>query len=267
MKRPPASRLQHPAAWFQNGFHRFLRPYLKRHFHAIAIDRDRREDRRISADSPLVVYANHPSWWDPLVAHFLNRVLFPPRQFFAPIDAAALQQYSVFEKLGFFGVSLSAKSGAAEFLSKSGQVLDQPDTALWVTPEGRFADVRDHEANLQPGLAHLCSRSSSLVALPLALEYVFWDERLPVCLVSLGTPMSAAEHAGDDKADWVRRLEKGLREAQHRLSSLAIERSSDAFDNLLDGKRGAGGAYDSFRRVKSLLTGRSFKASHGEQFE
>ena len=28
----------HVPGWFQGGFHRFLRPYLKRHFHAIGVE-------------------------------------------------------------------------------------------------------------------------------------------------------------------------------------------------------------------------------------
>ena len=67
-------------SWFQNGFHRFLRPYLKRHFHAIAIVRQSRFESAVATGLPLIVYANHPSWWDPLIAHFLNRTLFPSRQ-------------------------------------------------------------------------------------------------------------------------------------------------------------------------------------------
>ena len=90
----------HVAGWFQNGFHRFLRRYLKRHFHTIAIDRDSRSSLIVDDDQPLIVYGNHPSWWDPLIAHFLNRSLFPNRQFYAPIDADALEQYKVFANLG-----------------------------------------------------------------------------------------------------------------------------------------------------------------------
>lgn len=242
-------------------------PFLKRHFHAVAIENSQRPESEIPEDASLVVYANHPSWWDPLIAHFLNRSLFPDRQFYAPIDAEALQQYRVFEKLGFFGVQLDTRSGAAEFLSKSQSILAGNDTALWITPEGRFADIRDHEAELQPGLAHLCSKSEKLVAVPLALEYVFWEERLPVCLVAIGTPQVAAGAPERSKADWNCHLTRALRDAQKRLAERSIARDSTRFENLLRGKRGTGGMYDSLRRLKSLASGRSFKAAHGEHFE
>ena len=255
-------------AWFQNGFHKtFLRPFLKRHFHAVAVERASQSDLCIEDGEPLVIYANHPSWWDPLIAHFLNRSLFPNRQFYAPIDAAALKQYRVFAKLGFYGVEMQTNSGAAAFLKQSVGILQSDSTALWMTPEGRFADVRDHSAELMPGLAHLCSRMTSGVALPVAIEYVFWEERLPVCLVRLGVPTQIADHSELTKSQWSELLDLRLRESQARLEELAIARCSEPFDNLMKGKTRAGGFYDSFRRAKAFVTRKPFQSQHGRQFQ
>jgi 1-acyl-sn-glycerol-3-phosphate acyltransferase len=254
-------------AWFQSGFHAFLRPFLKRHFHVIAIDR---QSRCVSLEpsEPLIVYANHASWWDPLIAHFLNRTLFPERQFYAPIDDDALQQYRVFAKLGFYGVKMDSARGAAAFLKQSKEILQSDQgTAIWLTPEGGFRDVRDHSADLKPGLAHICTRLQTGCVIPLALEYVFWEERLPVCLAKMGTPLSCTDHIDISKAEWNELLTSRLRETQKSLAELAIARSSDPFDNLIRGRSGAGFVYDSFRRIKSWTTGNRFRSQHGEQFE
>ena len=126
--------------------------------------------------------------------------------------------------------------------------------------------MRYDGAELMPGLSHLCWRSAHAIALPLALEYVFWDERLPVCLVSLGKPLRGIDHPEWSKPDWARHLAGGLRDAQSRLSDLSIRRSSEPFENLLSGGGGGGLIYDSCRRIKALLTGKSFQANHGDQF-
>jgi 1-acyl-sn-glycerol-3-phosphate acyltransferase len=253
--------------WLQSGFHGFLTPFFKRHFHAIAIDRQTRCDQADLGDAAVIVYANHPSWWDPLIAHFLNRRLFPSRQFYAPIDALALQQYRVFSKLGFYGVQLQSTRGAAAFLKQSTAILSRGDTVIWMTPEGRFCDVRDHSAELMPGLAHLCRRMEDGFVIPLALEYVFWEERLPVCLAKTGSPIRVSERPGWDKPQWSTLLAERLRQTQTSLSRLAVERDSQPFDNLLRGGAGAGMVYDSFRRIKALLTGQRFRSQHGEHFE
>ena len=218
------------------------------------------------SDGPLIVYVNHPSWWDPLVAHYLNRVLFPDRQFYAPIDGDALQQYRVFAKLGFYGVQSNTRRGAGDFLTISRNILAARNTALWLTPEGRFADARDHSAEMMPGLSHLCSALQQCAILPIAIEYVFWDERLPVCLVRQGQPIYADACTVQTKTQWNDLLQQRLRETQTELSQQAIARSSKPFDDLLLGKQGAGGVYDLLRRGKSWLTGKQFQAAHGDQF-
>ena len=266
-KDRPELLVPRSAAWFLGGFHRFLRPYLKRHFSAIAVERGSIGAAIVSAEMPVIVYANHPSWWDPLIAHFLHRSLFAQRHFFAPIDAQALDEYRVFAKLGFYGVQMSSASGAGSFLKKSMSILSHSDSVIWMTPEGRFADPRDHDATLMPGLAHLCSRCKNVVVIPLAIEYVFWDERLPVCLTSFGDAIQVDANAERSKTDWANHLEEQLRSTQRRLSQHAIKRSSEPFRNLLRGTKGGGWLYDTCRRVKAFATGREFKANHGDQFQ
>jgi 1-acyl-sn-glycerol-3-phosphate acyltransferase len=252
--------------WLQNGFHRFLNRYLRKQFHAIGLASASRVETTIDKTQPLIVYVNHPSWWDPLTAHFLNHVLFPDRQFYAPIDAKALEQYSVFSKLGFYGVASDTSRGAADFLQVSRGILATPGTSIWLTPEGRFADVRDRDSSLMPGLSHLCQSMSHGTVLPLAMEYVFWDEKLPVCLTLQGQMIRVADFANHSKSQWSEMLTDRLRSAQDELGQLAIARQSDPFDDLLVGHRGAGGAYDLMRRMKSRLSGRTFHAAHGDQF-
>jgi 1-acyl-sn-glycerol-3-phosphate acyltransferase len=255
------------AGWFQDGFHRFLKPYLRRHFHAVAAHADSRPAIAAIGTRPLIVYGNHPSWWDPLVAHFLCRNLFAPRQFFAPIDAAALQQYQVFRKLGFFGIDLATKSGAAAFLKTSLEILSTPKTSLWLTPEGRFADCRDWSAPLMPGLSHLCTRMpEDGVVVALALEYVFWNERLPLVLLRFSPPLARETYREYDKGQWNQLLTQHLRDTQAALAADVQARSAEPFETLLSGTRGAGGTYDTMRRLKSVALRRKFRAEHGEQF-
>ena len=56
------------------GFTRYVRRYLRRHFHAVRLVRAGRPEA--PAEGPLVIVLNHPSWWDPLVGAVLAG-LFP----------------------------------------------------------------------------------------------------------------------------------------------------------------------------------------------
>ena len=248
------------AAWVQDGFHRFLGPYLRRHFDSIAVSGEGQLDAEVVRGGPLLIAANHPSWWDPLVAHFLNRHLLPDRQFRAPIDAAALQQYRVFERLGFFGVEADSRRGAAAFLRTGSRVLASSDDALWVTPEGRFADPRDRGADLNPGVAHLCAKTTGGHFVALAMEYVFWNERLPNVLVRFGQPRSLNE--SNDKAAWSRTVDEDLRTTQAELAEDVVTRDADRFVPVFQSGGGAGFVYDTARRLRSLFGGGGFQARH-----
>lgn len=258
---PPVSN------WLQNGFHTFLRPYLKRHFHCVGLHRGGGDPRSVGPGQPLIVYSNHPSWWDPLIGHYLNATLFPGRQFHAPIDAEALRQYQVFGKLGFYGIDLGSTSGAAAFLKTSRAILDTGTTALWITPEGRFCDVRDHSSPLMPGLAHLCGKLQTGYVFPLALEYAFWEERLPLCLLRFGEPFQPAEQPGWDKPRWAEELMDRLRMTQRTLADLVIARDPSLVEPLLIGRVGSGAIYDTMRRFKSWLTRSTFRPGHGKHFQ
>lgn len=261
------TELQPPAVsqWLQRGFRRFVRSMLKKNFHAIAVERDSLRNLEIPPDASLIVYVNHPSWWDPLIAHFLCENRFPERQFYAPIDATALQQYKVFAKLGFFGVDAKTTSGRAAFLQTSSQILHSSGTSLWMTPEGRFTDVRDQSNNYSPGLAHLCTHQSSGYVLPLAMELPFWEERLPECLLQFGTPLDLSESLS--KAEWQDVLQDRMRTLQQSLAARAIARDASSFQPLLQGGKGAGKVYDGFRRLRSWIQGTPLPIQHGDKFQ
>ena len=254
-------------AWFQGGFHAFLGTYLCRNFHSISISNEGWQPLVLTNDGPLIVYANHPSWWDPLIAHFVNHTLFQPRQFYAPIDATALEKYRVFSKLGFYGVNLASHSGATAFLKQSCSILQHPATSLWITPEGRFCDCRDHGAAIMPGLPHLCSKLTRGTVVPMAMEVVFWEERLPECLIRFGSPLEPNAKSLAVKSQWLATLTDSLRQAQQQLAVDSIARDATKFTPILHGRAGAGGTYDIMRRLKSLLRGQRFRPEHGEKLQ
>lgn len=214
-------------------------------------------------DRPLIVYLNHPSWWDPLVCLEIALRLYPDRRHYGPIEAVALARYGFFGRLGFFGVEPGTARGARRFLDVSLDVLRRPAAALWVTPGGRSCDPRERPVVLQPGLGHLARRLKCGVVAPLALEYPFWDERFPEALARFGEPVDV-EDVGMRAADWNTLLTERLAEAQDLLAEDAKSRDLARFDTLLSGDAGVGGVYDLWRRVRARFRGERFRREHGE---
>ena len=270
--------------WLQNGFHRFLGSYLRKHFDAVGVDSQSLTSlemipggstNRLSggdiipsqSKTSLIIYANHPSWWDPLLAQFLNHKLFPDRQFYAPIDASALDQYRVLKKLGFYGVELGKIGGVKKFLRLSTSIAECRTNVIWITPEGKFTDPRDQTNEWMPGLGHLCQRLDSGYAVPIAMEYVFWNEPRPLCVSSIGAPQSIESLKALSKEQCNTRLKDELRSTQKRLQDLVIPRQSTPFHFLLAGKTGPFGLYRHARKLSAFLRGQRFQERHGESIK
>ena len=241
------------------GFGWYVHRYLRRHFNAVRVAKQTKPD--LPKGEVVICYMNHPGWWDPLVGYFLNSEFLDGRTAYAPIDIQALEQYPVFRKLGFYGVDLNSFEGAKQFLAITREVIKKSQVAIWITPTGRFVDVRAR-SEFQPGLGHLAASAGGVMLLPVAVEYTFWEERTPEALVEFG-PVIRTTRSEQSKNDWQSELESQLASAQARLAKKAIARDASQFDVALGGQAGVGGWYDFARRTRSRLNGTDFDPRHG----
>jgi hypothetical protein len=147
-----AGPIHPPAARRRALFWLYARWYTRRHFHALRVANVDRIPRQASS---LILFANHASWWDPLVALLLAEALLPEREHYVPMDVTALDHYAIVRPLGFFPVANGTRRGAAQLLHMGQQVLTRPGSALWITPESRFQDVRSQPIVFRSGLGSL----------------------------------------------------------------------------------------------------------------
>ena len=236
----------------------YLRWYVGRNFHGVRLSRSGLPQP--SAGRPLIVYSNHPSWWDPAIYILLCHMLFRDRAGYGPMDQAALGRYGVLERMGVFAVAQDGRRGAAQFLRTSLAVLNRPGAMLLMTAEGAFADNRVRPVVLRPGLAHLARAAPGAVILPLALDYPFWNESRPEVLLRFGEPLVGGRDSS--VMDWTRRLEQALTDAMDALAAESVTRNPALFTPLLSGAAGIGGIYDRWRWLRAMAGGRRFDASH-----
>jgi 1-acyl-sn-glycerol-3-phosphate acyltransferase len=254
----PARELPHISTATLRFFTVIVRSYFRRHFRAVMLQQG---ERLRSQQGPLIVYANHSSWWDPMVSILLAQTLLPGRRHYAPMDASALLKYPILRRLGIFPIEMTTARGAAQFLRTSQAILASGGV-VWITPQGRFADAREPLV-FKPGLGALAARVPGVTLLPLAIEYPFWDERLPETLLRFGEPVHIGEGTMTEAATM--QLEAALAQTMQALQTHVLARDPRAFRVLLTGGRGTGGLYALGRRIRGAFTRTPIELDHTQR--
>ncbi len=241
-------------------FDTYLHFFVKRRFHGLRLANAEQWPQQ----RPLVVCLNHPSWWDPLIAILLSRFLERESDHYAPMDETAFTRYGVLRKAGLFPVEQGTPRGGVQFLRTAEHVLADPNAVLWLTPQGGFTDIRTRPLVLRSGLDALLRRMDEVTVVPLALEYTFWDERLPEALAMLGTPLQflRGKPASASQQSAGQEVASALARTQDDLAVLSAKRDPALFLSLLTGSSGISGIYGAWQRMRALGRGERFHPDH-----
>jgi 1-acyl-sn-glycerol-3-phosphate acyltransferase len=241
-------------------FSTYSHHFVRRHFHSVRILQDSLPPADIPG--PLVIYLNHASWWDPLICLLLARRFFRERTSYAPIDAEMLGRYGFFKHLGFYGIDARPGIGARSFVAISSALLAYDRNAIWLTPQGRFADVRERPLGARPGIGFLAASLPQVYFLPVALEYVFWTEPQPEALLCFGEAVSPQSLMARAPAAWADYLSKLLEQVQEKLADRSRQRQPKDWMTLEKGMEGINPAYDAWRWLRAKLHRRQFVRGH-----
>jgi 1-acyl-sn-glycerol-3-phosphate acyltransferase len=239
-------------------FRRIMRREVARSFRALRLAEPGAPN--LPDGRAVIVFSNHPSWWDPAVFILLAEQAFPGRLPFGPMEAGQLERYRIMRRVGVFGVDTATRGGATRFLDVSTRLLSDPHRMLWVTAQGRFADPRQRPLELRGGVARLLARIPGAVGVPLALEYPFWSEKRPEALAAFGRPVELS--ADQPRGAGAEAVEQALEATMDRLATLSAARDPAAFRTVVDGARGIGGVYGAWWRVKAAVQGVPYRPDH-----
>jgi 1-acyl-sn-glycerol-3-phosphate acyltransferase len=139
--------------------HWFLYPFfvwygwirMKIHFKKIHISGN------ISENSlPMLVVANHFSWWDGFFIASLNRKKFH-KKFHVMMLEEQLKKNWFFQHTGAFSVKKNSKS-IVESLNYAAELLQNPENLVTYFPQGQFESVNQGKLNFEKGLERLLKK-------------------------------------------------------------------------------------------------------------
>jgi len=179
--------------WFNAWFARHARARIRRTFGRVVVS-GLDDMRSAVAGAPILLVANHTTWWDALVALYVSELLVACDGY-AMMDAANLRRLPFFRRVGAFGVDLNEPSDGARAIRRAAKLLDRPGRCVWVFPQGR--ERSPFEAlDLRPGAAQIARVARKALVIPVGLRYVFAGAERPELWIALGAPLDSERDVG-----------------------------------------------------------------------
>lgn len=148
-------------------------------------------------EAPVLVLANHSSWWDPLVALWLGEMQLEGAQTYGMMNADNLRRLRFFRWMGCFGVDRSSRRDGARASRYAIDLLRRRGNLVWVFPQGE--EQPPHvPLQFELGAAGIAKRAPAARVVPVALSFVFEGDERPHVYVSVGEPLSAQAAANRD---------------------------------------------------------------------
>ncbi len=202
-------------------------------------------DLRAEAGGPLLLYGNHPAWWDPLFAFVITR------QFglngYLMGEEKQIRAYGFFRLIGGFSINRTDSRDVARSIRYAAELLEKESATVWIFPQGGIVAQEIRPVEFLPGVAHVLRRVPECRIMPFAWRYDFLNQARPEVFMSFGTPETVR---GDevDVAALTARLQIKLTEECDDLRERVLARQFDDFEVLLRGKRSVNVVWDEWKR-------------------
>lgn len=173
-------------------FEAFFRPWMRRRLNAVRITG---LPRALPGDVPLVLAANHVSWWDTFTLREVHRALRPGAPLYTLASEAELAHLPYFRLTGAFGIDAARPASvraAVRFVRD--RARERRDSTLIFFPQGRIWPSHRRPLGLRRGIEAFVRPIAPCIVLPVAIHHEPGASAAPTVYVSAGLP----EHVATD---------------------------------------------------------------------
>jgi hypothetical protein len=171
-------------------FELFFRPWRRRRIHATRIAGLPRELPRL----PLVLVANHVSWWDGFTLREVHRLLRPAAPVWTLMTERELLRSPFLRSIGGFGIDPehpASVRGALRFLRA--RAAERPDATVLLFPQGRIWPAHRRPLGFRRGVEGFARAVSPCVVLPIAIHHEPLTAAAPTVFVSAGATVRGGD--------------------------------------------------------------------------
>lgn len=172
-------------AWFEKIFAVYNRNLLKRRFHSLQVSGLDFLSTK-NAKIPFIIYANHSSWWDGLVAFEIFRQA--KLDAFCLMEEKHLKKLFLFQRLGAFSIVRENPHEAIKSVNYAADLLKKNGGTLLIFPQGEIVSNDARPIKFYTGLARIIAQIGKVYAVPIVLRYEFLGEFKPQIFVRIASP-------------------------------------------------------------------------------
>ena len=169
---------------FERFFAVYNRNLIKRRFAALKVSNlDVLLNK--NREFPLVIYANHSSWWDGLTAFQISHKA--ELDSYVMMEEKHLKRFFLFRRLGAFSVVRQNPREALKTIEYGADLLrEKPERTLWIFPQGEILPNDRRPIIFFNGFSRIVAKTEGCSVLPIALRYEFLGEYKPEIFVKIG---------------------------------------------------------------------------------
>lgn len=216
--------------WFEKVFARYNRNLFKRRFHSFRVaglDFLQKRDLKI----PLLIYANHSSWWDGLTVFAITRRC--RENLFVMMEEKQLKNLPLFRRLGAFSVVRENAREAVRSMNYAAKLLQEGKRAvLLIFPQGTILPNDARPLKFYTGAARIIAKAGRVSAVPLAMRYEFLGDFKPEVFVRIGEPETFEPGTNFDVRQATKHFEKRLTETLEVLKSDILQSKFAAYEKF-----------------------------------
>lgn len=148
----------------------------------------------LPGDVPLLLVANHVSWWDGFLLRAVQRELRPAGTLYTVALERELVKHPVLRMIGAIGIEPSSPASilrAVRTIERKRQAM--PEAVFGYFPQGRITPSYRRPLGFRRGLDVFARALAPAIALPVAIHIEPMTAAAPTAFVSIGDPLRAAQ--------------------------------------------------------------------------
>lgn len=185
----------------------------------------------VPADRPLILIANHVSWWDGFLLRELQRSLRPGAPFHTVVLRRQLERHPILRRLGGIELDPGDRASVRRLLRGLARYRPTaPDLVLSYFPQGRIWPATRRPLGFHRGIEAVRRALAPATLLPVAIRLEPLVDPRPTPFLWIGAPFAVSATDGPSAED----LEQAVTEGLDRIGTLLDMNGEGVLDHWPD---------------------------------